>query len=54
MRGHEVDHVRSDFLRGNDQVSLIFPILVIHQDDALSFLDVANRIFNGIERIGHV
>ena len=33
VAGHEVDRVRGGELRGDDKIALVFPVLVIDQDE---------------------
>ena len=43
MRGHEVDRFGSDFLSGNREIALIFPILVIYDDQDLALPELFDR-----------
>ena len=47
MPGHEVDHLRRDFLRRDRQVSLVLAILVIDDDDHLA---ISNCLDGGFDR----
>ena len=52
LTGEEVDNLWRDFLGSNYEVSLVFPVLIIHEDDHLTFANVVQNIWNGIE--GHL
>jgi len=47
VRGHEVDDVRCDLIRRDGEVSLIFAILVVNDDEDLARAEVFNRLRNG-------
>jgi hypothetical protein len=47
--GHEIDHLRRNFDGRSGQVSLIFPVFIIHNDDHASFADILNGFFNTVE-----
>ena len=49
MGCHEVDHFRSGMPRGNEEVSFIFAILVIHDDDDFASLDGFDGFWNGMQ-----
>src|SRR5690554_842537 len=49
MGGHKIDGFRADQFRGGHKVPFIFPTLIVHHDDDLSFSDVLNGILNGIQ-----
>ena len=52
--GHEVDVVgRGEFARA-DEVAFVFSVLVVGDEDDLAGAKVFERLFNGIERMGHV
>ena len=44
--GHEVYRLRGDRLGGHAQVALIFPVLVIHENDHLPGPDIPDYLFN--------
>src|SRR5579875_2226864 len=44
---HEVDRLGRDTLRRDAQVSLVFPILVVHDDDEPAVADSCNRLLHG-------
>jgi len=46
---HEVDRRRGDELRSADEISFVFAILVVGDDDELSCRDVGNGLFDCIE-----
>ena len=52
LTGKEVDNFWRDFLGSDYKVSLVFPVLIIHEDDHLTFANVVQDIWNGIE--GHL
>jgi len=64
VRGHEINHLRRDFLSGTDEIAFILTILVINDNDKLTgadvcddFLDGAKRVFrfrHGIRRRGRI
>src|SRR3954464_8444504 len=49
MRGHEVDVVGADELRGHDEVALVLAVLVVHDDDHASRGDLLQRLLDGGE-----
>jgi hypothetical protein len=53
MLGHEIDGMRGHLFRRNDEVAFIFPVFIVHQDDELALFDVADGVFDTIERAWH-
>ena len=49
LGGHEVDGFRRSELGSADQISFIFPLLVIHHNDAGTIANVRQSISDGIE-----
>src|SRR5690606_33995054 len=49
MGGHEVHVLRADHVGGDDEVTLVLAILVVHEDDHLALTDVFDQFFNGIQ-----
>src|SRR5207249_5963986 len=47
--GHEVNSLRRDLFGGNHEVTFIFAILIIDDDDHASFLDFRDGFFNRCE-----
>ncbi len=43
---HEVDGLRRDLLGGHDEVALVLPILIVHDDEHFALADVLYRFFN--------
>ena len=44
VRGHEIDHLGGDLLRGADQVALVLAVLVVRDDDELPRPDVRDPL----------
>ena len=42
--GEEIDDFRRDFLGGDDQITLVLAVLVVHQDDHLAITDVVKDV----------
>jgi hypothetical protein len=53
MLGHEIDGLRGDFLRRDDEIAFILPVFVVYQDDELALLNVPNRAFDTVKRRSH-
>ena len=51
MRGHEIDGLRRDLLRGHDEVAFVLAVRVIHDDDHAPGADVLDDAFDGIEGV---
>ena len=51
VRHHEIDRRRRDLLRGHHQVSLVFAIFIVHEDDHSSRLQFFENLWNWAE--GH-
>ena len=49
MGRHEVDGLRRNHLRRNDQVAFILPIFIVYDDDHTACFEVANCIFDARE-----
>ncbi len=47
MGGHEIDGLRGDRFRRQVEITLVFPVLIIHQNDHLADLDILKNFFNG-------
>jgi hypothetical protein len=47
---HEVDHLGRHQLCRADQISFVFPILIVRDDDEFPVADVPDRLFNGSKR----
>ena len=50
--GHEIDGLRGDFFRCQHQISLVFTVGVIGDNDKFARADICKDIFYGIERRG--
>jgi hypothetical protein len=46
MGCHKVDRVRRDFFRRHAEVTLVFAVFVIHQDDHPAAANFIDRLFN--------
>ena len=46
MRRHEVHVLRRHLLCRDDEVALVLPILIVHDDEHLSVFDILNGLFN--------
>jgi hypothetical protein len=53
MPGHEIDGLRGHLFCSNDQVAFVFPVFVVDQDHEFAPLDVANGVFDIVERLRH-
>src|SRR5262249_55217710 len=54
---HEVDRLRGDGLGGDDQVALVLPVFVVHEDDHAAGPQLGERLLDRAEavaRLGHV
>ena len=49
MGGHEVDGLRSDFLRRHTEVPLVLAVFVIHQDDHPAPSNLFDGLFNSCQ-----
>src|SRR6266545_3547699 len=49
--GHEIDDLRSNLLRGNGQIALVFPVFIIHHNQNAPGADLLDRFRDGDE--GH-
>ncbi|MNR20413.1 hypothetical protein D3C85_1372510 [compost metagenome] len=49
MLGHEINVIRRDAFRSNDQVAFILPILIVDKDDHFSCSNVEDNIFDAAE-----
>ena len=49
MLEHEVHFLGVDLLGCDDEVALVFAVLVIHYDNEFAFFDVFDGLFYGIE-----
>ena len=47
--GHEIDGLGGHMLGGHDQITLVFPVFIIHQDNHLALADVFDQFFNTVE-----
>lgn len=52
LAGKKVDNFWRNFLSSDHEVSLVFSVLIIHEDDHLTFAYVVQYVWNGIE--GHL
>ena len=53
MPGHEIDGLRGHLFCGNDEVAFVFPVFVVDQDDEFPLLNVADGVFDIVERLRH-
>src|SRR5712671_1606662 len=53
MLGHEINGGRVDELRRHDQITLVFPIGIVHHDDDLALLQVRDDRFDWVEFAAH-
>src|SRR5213075_994694 len=53
MLGHEINPFRSDEFGSQDQIALVLPIGIVHNDHHFTGLDVGNHRFNGVELLPH-
>ncbi len=51
--GHEIDGGGGDELRGHDEITFIFAVGVVHDDDHPAFAKVGDDGFDGIKRLFH-
>jgi hypothetical protein len=51
--GHEVHRLGRHMLRGHDEITFIFPVFIVYQDNELAFFNISNRVFDIIERRRH-
>src|SRR2546427_1006139 len=49
VHGHEVDGLWRDFLGRHDEVTFIFAVFVIHQDDHVAISDVSKGVFDRVK-----
>ena len=47
--GHEVDSLWRTVLCGHHQVTFVFPVLIVHQDNHLALTDIVDNVFNAIQ-----
>src|SRR5262245_13049489 len=47
LADHEVDGLGGDFLRGDDDVAFVLPVLVVHENDHPPGADFLDRFFDG-------
>ena len=40
--GHEIDVFRAHMLGGHDQITFVFPVFIIHQDDHFTLTDIVD------------
>ena len=50
VRGHEIDRLRRDALRGDGQIAFVLAVLVVDDDDHLAVADGLDRVLDGRER----
>jgi hypothetical protein len=50
---HEIDRVRGRHLRGDDEVALILPVLVVDQDEHPAVAGLLDNLLDAGERPGH-
>src|SRR5215831_10474945 len=53
MFRHEVNALRGDELGGHDQVALVFPIGIIHDNNHPALQDIGDYRFDGIKLLRH-
>src|SRR5581483_5926090 len=46
---HEVDGLRRHVIRGDCEIALVLPILVIHDDDELTVFEILYRLFDAAQ-----
>ena len=49
---HEIDVLGSHAFGGDDDVALVFPVLVIHEDDHLAGSNIFDQFFSGVQSHG--
>ena len=49
--GEEVDNFRCDFFGGDDEITFVFTVFIIDDDDGFTTFDVANGLGNGVEHL---
>ena len=47
--GHEVDRLRGGRFRGDDQIALVFTVLIIHDDDHAALAQIFDDFFSSIQ-----